>query len=225
MKKILNTLLISAIAISFNVDASTFTTLTGSSGDEYYTGIVSDGEITAQSCTVDCDFLGGLSIDPIIAYTFLNNSGDSTEIDWMTAVLDELVTTGSIIDYDPITSIEKIEFDTDADVDAYWTDLGLGNDAVDERYYTGDLDYGTEYYLLKAGQGNLTYDTFLYENAESLFQATIDLTWLEGFSELTGPTFDIYRVSHISAVPVPAAAWLFGTALLGFVGFARRRSV
>jgi len=28
-----------------------------------------------------------------------------------------------------------------------------------------------------------------------------------------------------SAVPVPAAAWLFGTALIGFVGMSRRRKV
>jgi hypothetical protein len=29
----------------------------------------------------------------------------------------------------------------------------------------------------------------------------------------------------ISAVPVPAAAWLFGTALIGFIGFSRRTKV
>ena len=29
----------------------------------------------------------------------------------------------------------------------------------------------------------------------------------------------------VSAVPVPAAVWLFGTALIGFVGYGRRTSV
>ena len=29
---------------------------------------------------------------------------------------------------------------------------------------------------------------------------------------------------EISAVPVPAAIWLFGTAILGLVGFNRRKS-
>ena len=29
----------------------------------------------------------------------------------------------------------------------------------------------------------------------------------------------------VSAVPVPAAAWLFGTALIGFIGFSRRTKV
>jgi len=30
---------------------------------------------------------------------------------------------------------------------------------------------------------------------------------------------------RVSAVPVPAAIWLFGTALIGFVGFSRRRKI
>jgi hypothetical protein len=30
---------------------------------------------------------------------------------------------------------------------------------------------------------------------------------------------------QISAVPVPAAVWLFGTALIGFVGMSRRTTV
>jgi len=30
-------------------------------------------------------------------------------------------------------------------------------------------------------------------------------------------------VSNISAVPLPAAAWLFGSGIIGLVGFARRK--
>ena len=36
--------------------------------------------------------------------------------------------------------------------------------------------------------------------------------------------FTTNAVSVLSAVPVPAAAWLFGTALLGFFGFSRRKA-
>jgi len=32
-------------------------------------------------------------------------------------------------------------------------------------------------------------------------------------------------LKSVSAVPVPAAVWLFGTALIGFIGFSRRTSV
>ena len=41
--------------------------------------------------------------------------------------------------------------------------------------------------------------------------------------------FELSRISgafpSVSAVPVPAAVWLFGTALIGFVGMSRRRKV
>ncbi len=32
------------------------------------------------------------------------------------------------------------------------------------------------------------------------------------------------EIDSVSAVPVPAAIWLFGTALVGLVGFSRRKS-
>ena len=37
--------------------------------------------------------------------------------------------------------------------------------------------------------------------------------------------FWTYDSQQISAVPVPAAVWLFGTALLGFIGYGKRRKV
>ena len=37
-----------------------------------------------------------------------------------------------------------------------------------------------------------------------------------------GGTTDVVRLS-VTAVPIPAAAWLFGSAILGLVGVARRR--
>ena len=205
MKKILNTLFIAALATSFNANAATVN-LSGALGD-YLTEIVDDPSLQFGSAGTDN------YVDPILAYTLLGNSGDPTETDWMTTTLDYLGVT-----YDPITSIQKIEFGTDADSDAYWTDLGGG-------IYTGELDSGASHYLVKIGEGNVSYDTFLYENFQDLHLATLDLGWLEDFSGFTGKNFDIYRVSHISAVPVPAAFWLFGTALVGFIGFSRRRNI
>jgi hypothetical protein len=202
MKKILNTLFIAALGISFNGNASTV--LAG-----FDTVILTDAEIVAQSGTAS----DGNSIDAIIAYTLTHNSRDATEMAWMAAVYDHL----GILD--TVSTIEKIEFDTDADSDAYWTDLGDSN-------YTGDLNYGNDNYLIKIGGGNVDYNTFLYQNFDSLMQATLNLDTLAGFSGLkTGKTFDIYRISHISEVPVPAAFWLFGTALIGFIGLSRRTKV
>lgn len=57
-----------------------------------------------------------------------------------------------------------------------------------------------------------------------------DWRWLD-FGALGIPNFaddqirwsvDSFRVTDVSAVPLPAAAWLFGSALLGLAGFTRR---
>jgi hypothetical protein len=48
---------------------------------------------------------------------------------------------------------------------------------------------------------------------------TVDLgTSVDDYSHWT-------EYGPVSAVPVPAAAWLFGTALIGFIGFSRRTKV
>jgi len=50
------------------------------------------------------------------------------------------------------------------------------------------------------------------------------LDWnLEYLIDEVGST-DILRLSVVSAVPVPATVWLFGSGLIGLVGFARRRT-
>ena len=47
---------------------------------------------------------------------------------------------------------------------------------------------------------------------------------VEGFSDgIAGGAYTV--VSTVSAVPVPAAAWLFGSALIGLVSFSRRKIV
>ena len=43
-----------------------------------------------------------------------------------------------------------------------------------------------------------------------------------GFADVSAPQLGQYGI-EISQVPVPAAVWLFGSGLIGFVGVARRR--
>jgi hypothetical protein len=60
-----------------------------------------------------------------------------------------------------------------------------------------------------------------------------DEFWVElGFGSLanlgqdrTATNTPEYLKATISTVPVPAAFWLFGTALIGFVGMSRRRKI
>jgi hypothetical protein len=43
-------------------------------------------------------------------------------------------------------------------------------------------------------------------------------------TQFSGPLyFELHSLSRISSIPIPAAAWLFGSSLLGLTGFARQR--
>ena len=56
---------------------------------------------------------------------------------------------------------------------------------------------------------------------------TVNLTGISWFT-LTGQNFwtqaNLAGINNVNAVPVPAAAWLFGSALLGLVGSKRKRT-
>ena len=203
MKKI-SVFFILAFALGFNANASTmYVDINDSDPNSDYNKQMSDG------------------LDPIIAYTLLGNSGDKTEMAWMTEALTHVYGAGN---FDPIWALEKLEFEGDASIDAFWEDP-IGTDSKGGDIHSGNLLYGQEHYLIKIGEGNVQFDTFLLQHLSLSEIATIGLGWLDHFSVLEGPAFDIYRISHVSVVPVPAAFWLFGTALLGFIGFSRRTNI
>ena len=60
--------------------------------------------------------------------------------------------------------------------------------------------------------GSFTFDAMPGEYFVSFF----------GFANVSAPELGQYGI-EISQVPVPAAVWLFGSGLIGFVGVARRR--
>jgi len=159
-------------------------------------------------------------LDSIIAYDSLRNSGDATERAWMTQSLEEFYGHS----FDPISTITRLEFEDDTAVDDFWGDP-VGTDSMGGDIHSGSMVNEPVHYLVKIGGGRASYDTFLYRNVGDLALATIGLGWMEHFSDFTGNNFDVYRISHVSAVPVPAALWLFGTALIGFIGFSRRTKV
>jgi hypothetical protein len=153
-------------------------------------------------------------LDVLTASATLADSGDATELAWIQGVLGSSYT---------MTKFDVTDNDwtlADETTSVYATDLGL--DAGD-------------YFFIKLGNRSGLPDThFLFENMDMLAWAVIDLeTSFDNFftGDIDVALKNIGKVSHIGnvggtpAVPLPAAAWLFGSALLGFMGFSVRRRV
>ena len=52
---------------------------------------------------------------------------------------------------------------------------------------------------------------------------TLDATFHVAGAGFTTVNYALHLEGHVSSVPVPAAAWLFGSGLLGLIGVARRK--
>ncbi len=73
----------------------------------------------------------------------------------------------------------------------------------------------------------LTFDAVGGGNTLATLGLSTFSFWLDGDFNVERPLQDIVLVPtsiNVSAVPVPAAVWLFGSGVLGLVGVARRRS-
>ena len=119
--------------------------------------------------------------------------------------------TGSIlaqeIGFDPVLSLFASDGTT---LLAQNDDGGNGFDAL----ITGTLPIGN--YILALTQFNFFPTSINDTHLLNLFGG---LDWSVTF---TGPDDAIISTRDVSAVPLPAAAWLFGSALLGFAGLRRK---
>ncbi len=94
-------------------------------------------------------------------------------------------------------------------------DLGevdLGEQSIT---FTGNLQGGgtTMTTFVKNSLQNPGFETFFFD---STFTNLVSLEWMN-----SGPYF--HQFDNIVVTPVPAAAWLFGSGLLGLMGITRRR--
>lgn len=95
----------------------------------------------------------------------------------------------------------------------------------------GDIVDGTILKLTLDGTLQADIDLFLLGATNNLTFLALSSAATSLSYEITGSGAQIYLSSlttdfiTTSTVPVPAAAWLFGTALIGFVGMSRRRKI
>ena len=103
---------------------------------------------------------------------------------------------------------------------------GITDTFVDFNFSLVDLIVGNTYIaIVQALNNRWGVNVNQHANNSGPLPGTID--YLGGdaiYDGLIEPNLDLrFRVTPVSAVPVPAAIWLFGTALVGLVGFNKRR--
>ena len=112
----------------------------------------------------------------------------------------------------------------DFDIDGYfdWVGSGgqYGRELFNGTYFSDDTLSFSGYQLINSF-GILLGN---YVAAVSIDGNTITGDWDSGVVPGSGIPGDFMAVRN-SAVPIPAAAWLFGSGLLGLIGIARRKAV
>jgi hypothetical protein len=110
--------------------------------------------------------------------------------------------------------IFNIAFDSDLNSDADFKVTTYTSDGHVQSYddFTSNTKWinGTNEILLLANTG------FLWEKIE--ITSTIGILEIGGVGDLKQ-----FEISGVTAVPIPAAAWLFGSGLVGLAGIARRK--
>lgn len=144
------------------------------------------------------DIMGGTSFGSINASYAFNAGTDFSDMNSLTGPWSS--------DYfGPITITGSTSFATYNRDNVSSPGFGLRTEDLVNGLWTADQNWT----ILNASFASLGLNTGLYSVSDILTGESI--------------SFDIGS-PNVSAVPVPAAAWLFGSALLGFFGFTRKKA-
>jgi hypothetical protein len=170
-------------------------------------------------------FLVGVTSTGVSANTITManyNGGNGTDTLECTLSCEGFIIGAAPADY-ALSTTDAIDFagvNSDAAELAKLNELlaGLDPARAPVTYYNKDDNAGggfttdRQYFSIKQAQ-----QSFYFENTSG-GTLTVDLGTANDYSHWA-------EYGAVSAVPVPAAAWLFGTALIGFIGFSRRTKV
>ena len=130
--------------------------------------------------------------------------------------LGSLTGIGFSATFDSGESYGTVDIDTDLFASGIFVyDAGAGNFGMVFTGFGGILDGSFD--LSNGAGGGLSH-----EPTDSIFE-TIGCCGGDGVTNLYGSEVYFGDYQALSAVPIPAAAWLFGSGLLGLIGIARRK--
>ena len=192
-------------------------------GDAYNSVSISSGAISAniEAYIIENDGVGNISNLSLIStanngvYVSSTTSGnvgvkssstDGSNLDGASSHDSTDVDEGLLFTFNQAVSLDYINFDYFGTSD----DFNLTVDGVSIF-----ADYNADSSALGAVNNTSQFDEYTFNN----IVGTEFLIWADGSSD----GFRIDRL-EVSAVPVPAAVWLFGSGLLGLAGFARRKN-
>ena len=113
------------------------------------------------------------------------------------------------------------------DPDGWWF---YRDDSVDEIIFEAtsgqmldrwELCWGAPFACLSVSPGDAYLQNYHVWDVRLVTPGSAGKLWLRNF-DIPANSDYAYRVSFVSAVPVPAAVWLFGTAIIGLVGLGKR---
>jgi len=190
---------------------------------------------SALFLTLSCAQAATLVLDTYIGHADIGSSKEANEKEVLAAAIAQWESTGTLYDNNSgaweSTGIDTTEF----------TKVDTAGDEYDSTTGYNYLTVSDEpsYFVLKFGAGQNDYDLFFFKNEISYNQLVWDNDFLfdalcaenststcDQNAKVQGLSHYLYSgdVSAVPAVPIPAAAWLFGSAFLGLMGVARKRT-
>lgn len=191
-----------------------------------------DYAINGTTSAARPELAGTVLEDQISNYSFTGNAGQILEGTIQNRVVRSI--DGTLDFYwrinptggnDDITAFRVIGFDGFA-LDADWRIDGLGSASPDVARYFGPGS-GAVNFLFDTdpvgvdASGAMDDSVFFFLDTDALYydqSGQFDLLCAD-----SGCISSIYSTFAPSAVPIPAAAWLFGSGLIGLAGIARRK--
>lgn len=107
------------------------------------------------------------------------------------------------------TSLTSFSIDVNAVAGGTFQAFDMSNSLIYSVQMTGNSSYGST---------EATYQTIFFQSLNGISKFVMDGAYIEGNTSID----NITAVTGVSAVPVPAAAFLFAPALLGFMGLRRK---